>query len=81
MSKTEGKNTDPSPMEHEVIRVPSRIQERQRVLNQGESMTMAELQASAAAAGVDTTGLRTKESVRDAIVAGREGAGPINDAP
>lgn len=74
--RPEGKNTDPSPMRHETIRVPSRIAETARIRAEAEGMTMAELQGSAVQLGIDTAGLRSKEEVKDAILGRREEDGP-----
>lgn len=74
---TEGKNTDPSPMEFESITVPSRISERNRIRANAETMTLAELQESATSLGLDTAGLRTKREVADAII-GTGSAGPTD---
>jgi hypothetical protein len=70
------KNRKAAAMTHEVIRVPSRIQEKQRIQNAAE-MSMAELQESAAALGVDTTGAKSKQDVKDRILAAGS-AGPID---
>jgi hypothetical protein len=84
MNRPTGKNTDPSPMTHETIHVPSRIRQRAQLLDQvrtqGDDMTMAELQDTAAELGVDTSGLRKKEDVREAIT-GTGDTGPTDTEP
>jgi hypothetical protein len=66
-------NTKASPMDYEVRQIPNITRKRQAAALQAEDMTVAELQQAAKDAGVDTTGLKTKQELTDAVRSAAKG--------
>lgn len=67
------KNTEPSPMTHEVRVFPSLAQQRMRLAAEAESMSATELRTAAADAQIDTSGAKSKEQLVAAVQQGARG--------